>query len=89
MLVGKEVILIAEVPLLARLEHGLRQRRHFRGGHAIDRDRHQHCAHLIVGDVAACVAIDERLDFTRLERPAAALPIQELVDAEVSHGPVF
>jgi hypothetical protein len=84
-LVGDEVVLVAQVPLIARPQHGLGQRGHLLGDHAVDGDGHQQRRHLVVGDRPAREAFDEELDLARLERPAAALLVEELVNAVIGH----
>ena len=85
-LVGDVVVLSAQVPLIAAPQHGLRQRGHLFGGHPVDGDGHQQRRHLVIGNLAARVALDEQLDLTRFKRSAAAFAVENFVDIQVGHS---
>src|SRR5687767_11886785 len=85
MLVGDEVVVVPKVPALAGAQHGLRERGHLGGSHPIDGRGHEERAHLIVGNLAAHVALDEPVDLRGLERSAAPFAVEEVVSAEASH----
>src|SRR6185312_1950528 len=72
----------AEVHGLAARDHREGQRVELLAFHAVEIDGHGHGRHLLVGDVAAGVSVDEPVDLLRGEGAVIALGVDEVDDVE-------
>ena len=63
-------------------DHRQRQVADLVAPHPVEEDRHRHGRHLLVGDVAAGVRVDQPVDLRRSRAPAVALGADQVDDVE-------
>jgi hypothetical protein len=76
-----------QVEHVAGAEHGLGEGQHLGRGHAAEEDRHAEGGQLGVGDLAGGEAADQPLELGAGERPAVALPVDQLVGPHAVSSP--
>jgi hypothetical protein len=85
-LVGGGLVEAREVETFAARDHRRGELADLVGRHAVEEHRHRECRHLLVGDVAARVGVDEPADLVGGELAAVALAVDEVDGVEGLDG---